>query len=230
MAEEIAEEYVAACRAIGEHGAPLLQDGMRLGTHCNAGWLATVDWGTATAPMYVARREGRDFFVWVDETRPRFQGSRLTAFELGEEGIRHAVIPDGAAGALMARGEVELILVGADRIARNGDVANKIGTYSLAVLARENGIPFYVAAPCATIDPGSETGASIPIEERDGAEVRFITGWDVTSQREATVRITADETPVRNIAFDVTPARYITAVITERGVFEPERILTALES
>ncbi len=229
VAREVAEDYVAACRAIGEHGAGLITEGMRLNTHCNAGWLATVDWGTATAPMYVAKRQGRGFFVWVDETRPRCQGSRLTAFELGQEGIRHAVIADNAAGALMARGEIDLVIVGTDRVAMNGDVANKIGTYSSAVVARENGIPFYVAAPTATVDPGSATGADIPIEERDLEEVACMFGWDEEADRMGRVRIAPASSPVRNIAFDVTPARYITGIITEKGIFEAERIGDALK-
>lgn len=228
VAREIAEDYIRACLAIGEHGAGLIEDGMRLNTHCNAGWLATVDWGTATAPMYVAKRRGRDFFVWVDETRPRCQGSRLTAYELGHEGIPHAVIADNAAGALMARGEVDLVIVGTDRVAINGDVANKIGTYSSAVVAKENGIPFYVAAPTATIDPGSGTGADIPIEERDPEEVACMFGWDEAAGRESTVRIAPQNSPIRNIAFDVTPARYVTGIITEKGIFPAERIGEAL--
>lgn len=229
VAQEIAEEYVAACRAIGTHGAPLIREGMRLNTHCNAGWLATVDWGTATAPMYLANREGRRFSVWVDETRPRCQGSRLTAFELGEEGIPHTVIPDNAAGALMSRGEVDMVIVGTDRVAMNGDVANKIGTYSSAVVAKENGIPFYVAAPTATIDPHSATGEDVPIEERGGEEVAFMFGWDTTGDCMRSVRISPESSPVRNLAFDVTPARYITGIITEKGIFEPDRIADALE-
>ena len=227
-AQEVADDYEASCRAIGRHGEHLIEDGMRLNTHCNAGWLATVDWGTATAPMYMARRRGRDFFVWVDETRPRCQGSRLTAYELGQEGIRHTVIADSAAGALMARGEIDLVLVGSDRIAMNGDVANKIGTYSSAVLAKENGIPFYVAAPTATVDPGSATGAEIPIEERDPDEVACAVGWDEEEHREARVRIAPEGTLVRHIAFDVTPARYVTGIITEKGILEAQRIGDAL--
>jgi translation initiation factor eIF-2B subunit alpha/methylthioribose-1-phosphate isomerase len=227
-AQEVADDYEASCRAIGRHGEHLIEDGVRLSTHCNAGWLATVDWGTATAPMYMARRRGRDFFVWVDETRPRCQGSRLTAYELGQEGIRHAVIADSAAGALMARGEIDLVLVGSDRIAMNGDVANKIGTYSSAVLAKENGIPFYVAAPTATVDSGSATGADIPIEERDPDEVACAVGWDEERRREARVRIAPEGTLARNIAFDVTPARYVTGILTEKGIFEAHRIGEAL--
>jgi methylthioribose-1-phosphate isomerase len=228
VAQEIAEDYVAACRAIGEHGAPLIQEGMRLNTHCNAGWLATVDWGTATAPMYVAREKGVKFSVWVDETRPRCQGSRLTAYELGEEEIEHIVIPDNATGALMARGEVDMVIVGTDRVAMNGDVANKIGTYSSAVVAKENGIPFYVAAPTATVDPESPTGGDIPIEERGAEEVSCMFGWDDEEGAMRTVKISPEASPVRNIAFDITPARYISGIITENGIFPPERIGDAL--
>ncbi|MGW8267367.1 MAG: S-methyl-5-thioribose-1-phosphate isomerase [Longimicrobiales bacterium] len=229
VAREIADDSIAACLAIGELGADLIEEGIRLNTHCNAGWLATVDWGTATAPMYLAKRRGRDFFVWVDETRPRCQGSRLTAYELGHEGIRHAVVADNAAGALMARGEIDMVIVGADRIARNGDVANKIGTYASAVVAKENGIPFYVAAPAATFDAGSATGGDIPIEERDAREVACMFGWDEAAEREATVRIAPKGAPIRNIAFDVTPARYVTGIITEKGIFPAERSGEALE-
>jgi methylthioribose-1-phosphate isomerase len=228
VAQGIADDYLAACYAIGEHGAGLIQDGMRLNTHCNAGWLATVDWGTATAPMYVAKRRGRDFFVWVDETRPRCQGSRLTAYELGQEAIPHAVIVDNATGALMAQGEIDMVIVGTDRVAMNGDVANKIGTYSSAVVAKENGIPFYVAAPTATIDPGSATGADIPIEERGRDEVACMFGWDTESDELRSVRIAPESSDIRNIAFDVTPARYITGIITEKGIFDAARVSEAL--
>jgi methylthioribose-1-phosphate isomerase len=229
VAQSIAEDYVTACRAIGENGAHLIKEGMRLNTHCNAGWLATVDWGTATAPMYVARERGVEFSVWVDETRPRCQGSRLTAYELGEEGIPHAVIADNATGALMARGEIDLVIVGTDRVAMNGDVANKIGTYSSAVVAKENGIPFYVAAPTATVDPGSATGEDIPIEERSGEEVSCMFGWDTLDSSMRTVRIAPETSPIRNIAFDITPARFITGIITEKGIFPPDRIGQALK-
>ena len=227
-ARAVADEYERACAAIGELGEHLIREGTRVNTHCNAGWLATVDWGTATAPMYKAHRRGVRFFVFVDETRPRCQGSRLTAFELGEEGIEHAVIADNASGWFMNRGEIDLVIVGADRIAANGDVANKIGTYSSAVVARENGIPFYVAAPAATIDPRCPTGRAIPIEERSGDEVSCVAGEDVATGRPATVRIAPKASPVRNPAFDVTPARLVTGVITERGIFRPGEILGAL--
>jgi len=229
-ARALSDEYERASIAIGERGAPLIREGARVNTHCNAGWLATVDWGTATAPMYNAHRRGVRFTVLVDETRPRCQGSRLTAFELGEEGIAHAVIADNAAGWFMARGEIDLVIVGADRVAANGDVANKIGTYSSAVVARENGVPFYVAAPSATIDPACPTGEAIPIEERGAEEVSCVAGQDVESGRLVSVRIVPEASPVRNPAFDVTPARFITGIITERGIFKPEEILRSRAS
>jgi len=170
-ARAIADDDASCCEAIGEHGRALLADGARVSTHCNAGWLAFVDWGSALSPVYAAHRAGARVHVWVDETRPRSQGARLTAWELGQEGISHSVIADNATGWLMSRGEVDVVIVGSDRIAANGDVANKIGTYSSAVVAAAHGIPFYVAAPTTTIDPGSPTGEHIPIEERYGDEV-----------------------------------------------------------
>jgi translation initiation factor eIF-2B subunit alpha/methylthioribose-1-phosphate isomerase len=180
-------------------------------THCNAGWLALVDWGSATAPIYLAHRKGRKVFVWVDETRPRNQGASLTSWELLNEGVPHKIITDNAGGFYMQRGEVDLCIVGADRIAANGDAANKIGTYQKAVLARENGIPFYVAAPTSTIDWKCPAGADIPIEERDEDEVRFIGG----------VRLAPRGARAGNPAFDVTPARFITGIITEQGIVKP---------
>lgn len=223
-AMEVASRYESACEAIGEFGAELIAEGARVSTHCNAGWLATVDWGTATAPMYKAHHQGRHFFVYVDETRPRCQGSRLTAFELGEEGIEHAVIADNAAGHFMARGEIGMVIVGTDRVAANGDIANKIGTYSSAVVAHENGIPFYVAAPRATIDLTCPSGDAIPIEERAGAEVACMFGWDIDRDQPATVRIAPESSPIRNPAFDVTPARYISGIITENGILKPGEV------
>ena len=227
-ARDIAEEYVAACIEIGRIGAVLIENGMRLNTHCNAGWLATVDWGTATAPMYAAKRAGREFTVLVDETRPRCQGSRLTAFELGHEGIPHAVIADNAAGHFMARREIDLVIVGSDRIAANGDVANKIGTYTSALAARANGIPFYVAAPTATIDPNCLAGRDIPIEERDGEEVACMFGADTVTGEMRAVRVAPSSSPVRNPAFDVTPADLVTGIITEKGIYLPGSIMEAL--
>ncbi len=206
-----ADGIVSKCKAIGDHGSPLIKDGHRILTHCNAGALATVDFGTALAPMRVAHRTGKKFFVYVDETRPRLQGAKLTAWELLNEGISHAVIADNAAGHYMSRGQVDLVIVGADRIASNGDFANKIGTYEKAVLAKENGVPFYVAAPVSTFDFALGAGSSIVIEERSQDEVLFVNGR----------RISPDNSPAMNPAFDVTPARYVTGFITEKGTVAP---------
>ena len=211
--EEAARRYCAelveGCHRIGEAGAPLFPKGCRVLTHCNAGALATVEWGTALAPLRVAHDLGRDPFVWVDETRPLLQGARLTAWELGREGIRHAVIADNAAGHFMQRGEVDAVIVGADRIARNGDFANKIGTYEKAVLAHEHGIPFYVAAPWTTFDRARRDGSAIPIEERGAEEVHSV----------GKQRLSPRDSPVRNPAFDVTPARWVTGYVTPDGVY-----------
>jgi methylthioribose-1-phosphate isomerase len=210
-AEAIYEEDLAANRRLGALGAALVPAGARILTHCNAGGLATAGYGTALGVVRGAVEAGRQPFVWVDETRPVLQGARLTAWELAREGIPHAVIADVAAASTMARGEVDLVVVGADRIARNGDTANKIGTYGVAVLARHHGIPFYVAAPFSTIDPAIPDGSAIPIEERDPREVQELAGR----------RIVPAASPARNPAFDVTPASLVTAIITERGVFRP---------
>jgi methylthioribose-1-phosphate isomerase len=210
-AQAILEEDVAGNRALGDHGAALVAPGARILTHCNAGALATAGYGTALGVIRSAHAQGKVALVWVDETRPVMQGSRLTAWECDREGIPHRLIADVAAASLMARGEVDLVVTGADRIAANGDTANKIGTYGLAVLARHHGVPFYVAAPSSTIDPALASGAEIPIEERDGEELRRLGG-----QRTAPSR-----TPVYNPAFDVTPASLITAIVTERGIFRP---------
>ncbi len=213
-AERYAQEDVDRCRQIGIHGAKLIKNGMRILTHCNAGALATVDYGTAMAPLRVAKEAGRKFFVYVSETRPRLQGARLTAWELLQEGIDHAIVPDGAAGHFMSRGEVDLVLVGADRIAANGDTANKIGTYMKAVVAKENRVPFYVAAPTSTIDMDLPNGGKIPIEERSPQEVLQFLGTPVAPK----------ESPARNPAFDVTPAKYITGIITEQGILRPSEL------
>ena len=210
-AEAFAREDEERCRAIGRHGKRLIKDGARVLTHCNAGALATVDVGTVMAPLRAAREAGREFFVYVSETRPRLQGSRLTAWELGQEGIDHAIVVDAAAGLLLQRGEVDLVLVGADRIAANGDTANKIGTYPKAVLAKAHGVPFYVAAPMTTVDFGARNGRSIPIEERPEDEVLEVAG----------VRVAPKGSHARNFAFDVTPARYITGFVTDAGVLKP---------
>ncbi len=223
----ITDEYVERGRRIAEVGLPLLPRGARVLTHCNAGWLALVDWGSATAPIYLAHRRGRKPFVWVDETRPRNQGAGLTSWELLQEGVPHAVIADNAGGHFMRRGLVDLCIVGADRIAANGDVANKIGTYQKAVLAHANGIPFYVAAPTSTVDLRCRTGDAIPIEERDPDEVHFVGGRTPRGKPER-VRITPRGAAAANPAFDVTPAKYVTAIITERGVFKPAEIRRSL--
>lgn len=217
-AQAVADEDAACCHQIGLHGAQLIPDGARVSTHCNAGWLAFVDWGSALAPIYQARREGKHVSVLVDETRPRGQGARLTAWELGQEQVPHQLLTDGVAAFLMARGEVDLVIVGADRIAANGDVANKIGTYASALAAREAGIPFYVAAPSTTIDPQCPSGKHIPIEERSDEEVLFVDG-KLASGELARVRIAPEGTRGRNPAFDVTPAQLVRGIITETGVY-----------
>lgn len=221
-AEAIASEDAEACRKIGEHGADLIRDGFRIGTHCNAGWLAFVDWGSALSPIFVAKRQGKKVFVWADETRPRCQGARLTAWELVQEGIPHSVIADNAAGYYMKRGEYDMFIVGSDRIAANGDVANKIGTYTKAVLCKRHGIPFYVAAPSSTIDLNSPDGEAIPIEERGEEEVLSMFGWD-SQDTLGTVRIAPKQSSARNPAFDVTPAELVTGIITEKGIVEASR-------
>ncbi len=211
-ANRILEEDIRINRAIGEWGAHFIHDGDTVLTHCNAGSLATGGYGTATAPMLVAREQGKKFEVISDETRPVLQGARLTAWELMQEGIPVTLITDNTAGALMKKGEIDLAIVGTDRTVRNGDVANKIGTYTVAVLCKEHGIPFYVAAPMSSIDFSIPTGDAIPIEERSAEEVTHIFG---------TCRIAPEGVKVRNLAFDVTPAKYVTAIITELGAFRP---------
>jgi len=210
-AAAIAAEQDAADHAIGELGAALLPDKCRVLTHCNAGGLATYSFGTALGVVKAAHRGGKDIFVWVDETRPLLQGARLTAWELQKEGVDMAVICDDMAGHVISRGEVDAVVVGADRIAANGDTANKIGTYTLAVLADRHDIPFYVAAPVSTLDLALSSGAAIPIEERDATEVTEIRGEMIAPQG----------APARNFAFDVTPAELISAIITEEGVVRP---------
>ena len=220
----IADEDVAQCEQVGEHGQVLIADvaARRPGpvnvlTHCNAGWLATVDWGTALAPIYKAHNAGVPVHVWVDETRPRNQGAFLTAWELGKHGVPHTVISDNAGGHLMQHGKVDLAIVGTDRVARNGDVANKIGTYLKALAARDNDVPFWVASPSSTIDWSVSDGVrDIPIEERDSAEVSTITGRALDGQV-TTIRVVPSSSPAANPAFDVTPARLVTGLITERG-------------
>ena len=228
-AGEIAEEDVAINRAIGEHGMGLIAAVPRekgrpveILTHCNAGWLATVDWGTALAPVYRAFGEGIAVHVWVGETRPRNQGASLTAWELAEHGVPHTLVVDSAAGHLMREGLVDLAIVGTDRTTAEGDVANKIGTYMKALAARDNGVPFYVAAPSPSIDWELGSGALIPIERRDPREVTHIEGWSEEGRR-LLVRLSPERCPAVNYAFDVTPARLVTGFITERGVSAASR-------
>jgi methylthioribose-1-phosphate isomerase len=230
-AAEICDQDVETNGAIGRHGLAVLREiaaGKPAGeplnvlTHCNAGWLATVDWGTATAPIYMAHDEGLPVHVWVDETRPRNQGASLTAWELGHHGVPHTVIADNAGGHLMQHGRVDLCIVGTDRTTATGDVANKIGTYLKALAAKDNGVPFYVALPSTTIDWTMDEGSRIPIEERSGEELSRISGRTDTGEI-ATIQVTPDGSPVANYAFDVTPARMVTGLITERGVAEASR-------
>lgn len=224
--KKILSEDIEVNRAIGRFGAELIKDGDTILTHCNAGALATGGYGTATAPMFAARDQGKRIRVYADETRPVLQGARLTAWELMQEGIPVTLITDNSAGSIMRKGEIDLVIVGTDRTVRNGDVANKIGTYPLAVLAREHGIPFYVAAPTSSIDLSIPTGDDIPIEERDPSEVTHIFGRipGESSPSFGMVRIAPEGIEVKNLAFDVTPHRYVTAIITEKGIFSPDRI------
>ena len=230
-ASEIADEDVAINRAIGRHGLPLIEaiaakkHGERVNvlTHCNAGWLATVDWGTATAAIYMAHDKGVPIHVYVDETRPRNQGAALTAWELNHHGVPHTVIPDNTGGHLMQHGMVDLVIVGTDRTTAQGDVCNKIGTYLKALAARDNNVPFYVAAPAPSIDFTVRDGvAEIPIEQRAAEEVSHIAGKTADGRIEA-VQLTPDGSAVANYAFDVTPARLVTGLITERGVLAANR-------
>ncbi|MGE0698874.1 MAG: S-methyl-5-thioribose-1-phosphate isomerase [Hyphomicrobiaceae bacterium] len=225
-AAEICDEDVETCRSIGESGLALIRkasaakrsgEPVNILTHCNAGWLACVDWGTATAPIYMAHDAGISVHVWVDETRPRNQGASLTAFELGAHGVPHTIVADNAGGHYMQHGKVDLVIVGTDRVTRNGDVANKIGTYLKALAAKDNGVPFYVALPHTTIDWRLDDGMRIEIEERSADEVLRMTGR-LPDGSVATVDIAAPGSPAANPAFDVTPARLVTGFVTERGV------------
>ncbi|WP_375398399.1 S-methyl-5-thioribose-1-phosphate isomerase [uncultured Sphingomonas sp.] len=223
-ADAICDEDVALCRSIGEHGLDLLRTlhaqhpgrPLNILTHCNAGWLATVDYGTATAPIYLAHDAGLPVHVWVDETRPRNQGALLTAFELKNHGVPHTLIADNAGGLLMARGQVDAVIVGTDRVAANGDVCNKIGTYLKALAAHDTAVPFYVALPYTTFDAATPSGDAITIEDRSPEELTRVTG--ATDHGLETVRLT--QSPAYNPAFDVTPARLVTGYITERGVLD----------
>ena len=235
-AEEFANEDVRHCEAIGRHGAKLIRNGMNILTHCNAGWLAFVDIGTATAPMYAAQAQGKKFHVFCDETRPRSQGATLTAWELAQQKISHQIIADNAAGHLMQRGEIDLVIVGSDRtLGRTGEVANKIGTYTKAVLAKRHGIPFYVAIPLSTIDWNLKRGFDIPIEERCESEV--LGAWGVhcnpqsairnpKSAQRVYVRVANPTSGARNPGFDVTPPDLITGIITPVGIFKPKELWT----
>jgi methylthioribose-1-phosphate isomerase len=235
-AGEIAEEDVAINQEIGRHGLALIEaivatkkpgEPVNILTHCNAGWLATVDWGTATAPIYLAHNRGLSVHVWVDETRPRNQGASLTAWELGHHGVPHTVIPDNTGGHLMQHRMVDLAIVGTDRVTANGDVCNKIGTYLKALAAHDNGVPFYVALPSPTIDFGIDDGIrQIPIEQRAASEVTHMTGRTADGRIE-TVRVVPEGSAIANYGFDVTPARLVTGLITERGVLSPERAALA---
>ena len=225
-AAEICDDDVATCQGIGTHGAALIaaayertgkQGPVNVLTHCNAGWLATVDWGTALAPIYTAHDAGIPVHVWVDETRPRNQGAALTAWELGRHGVPHTVIVDNAGGHLMQTGQVDMAITGTDRTSANGDVCNKIGTYLKALAAHDNGVPFYVALPSPTIDWTLPRGSDIPIEERGGDEVSLIAGRGPNGEV-VRVQLTPDGSPLGNPAFDVTPARLVTGLVTERGI------------
>ena len=240
FAIRLCEDDVRINRSIGEHGLAVFREiagrpgagagpkrDINVMTHCNAGWLATVDWGTATAPVYLAHDEGVRVHVWVRETRPRLQGAGLTAWELGEHGVPHTLVSDSAAGHLLGRGEVDLVIVGTDRTTAAGDVANKVGTYPLALAARDNGVPFYVAVPSPSIDWTIEDGTTIPIEERDPDEITSVRGVDEDGV-ERRVRVAPEGTRAVNYAFDVTPRRLVTGLVTERGVCAADR--TALET
>ena len=230
IAGELASTETENCKMIGQHGVGLIESISRKNkgrpvnilTHCNAGWLACIEYGTATAPIYAAYEKGIDVHVWVDETRPLNQGARLTAWELGKHGIRHTVITDNTGGHLMQHGLVDMVIVGTDRTTRNGDVANKIGTYLKALAARDNDIPFYVALPSSTFDWSVGDGLTqIPIETRDPDEIRYVQG--LFENRIVRVLVPPANSPVANYAFDVTPARLVTGLITERGICKAEK-------
>jgi methylthioribose-1-phosphate isomerase len=225
LAHRLTEDEVIRCKKIGAHGLKLIRDiyaktrqPVNILTHCNAGWLACVDYGTATAPIYLAHEQGIPVHVWVDETRPRNQGARLTAYELGEHGVSHTVVVDNAGGYLMQQGKVDLVLVGSDRTTRNGDVANKIGTYLKALAAYDNHVPFYVALPSSSIDFDLERGEQIEIENRDESEVSHVEGWDEATQKPVSFRILPGGSGAYNPGFDVTPARLVSGLITEKGI------------
>lgn len=219
-AQKLADDDARDSMAIGELGNQLIMNGNGILTHCNAGWLAFVDYGTALSPIYLAHKSGKNIFVYVDETRPRSQGARLTAWELFNAGVPHTIIPDNAAAYLMSKGVIHMVITGADRIAANGDVANKIGTLEKAIAAKEFNIPFYVAAPCSTFDLECQSGAEIIIEERNEDEVLYQEGPD-SSGNVHKILVCSPGSPALNPAFDVTPAKYITGIITEKAIIEP---------
>jgi len=219
-AQKLAEENIADAKQIGCYGSNLVKNGSRILTHCNAGWLGFVDYGSALAPLYIAKNQGKDFFVYADETRPRNQGARLTAWELQNAGIPHTIVPDNAGAFLMSQGMIDFVIVGADRIAANGDTANKIGTFEKAIVAKEFGIPFYVAVPFSTIDFSLADGSQIEIEERNEDEVLTYTGPDSNGVMHS-IRMASPGSHAMNPAFDVTPAKYITGFITEKGILTP---------
>ena len=220
-AQMIADENIEEGRRIGEHGNELIKPGYRIETHCNAGALAFVDYGTAISPIVLAHNQGKNVFVYVDETRPRNQGARLTAWELQNEGVPYKIIPDSAGAWLMSKRLVDMMIVGADRIAANGDVANKIGTFEKAIVAKEFGIPFYVAAPFSTFDMNCKSGGEINVEERDENEVLWQTGMNKDGEL-CTINVAAPGSSAMNPAFDITPAKYITAIITDKGIVSPD--------
>ncbi len=231
LAEEIRKEDIEMCRKIGEHGLKILEeisrkkngDTINILTHCNAGRLACVEWGTATSPIYHAHQKGIKVHVWVDETRPRNQGAALTAFELGQAGVPHTLIADNTGGLLLQKGMVDCVIVGADRVAANGDIANKIGTYLKALAAKDNNIPFYVAFPSSTIDTSIKNGNEINIEERSEDEVRYVRGKK--GDEIADVLICPENTRALNYGFDITPAELISQFITDKGIIEPKSLL-----
>ena len=225
-AKEITEEDISFCKNIGTNGSKIIEeiynkkkDTVNILTHCNAGWLATIDWGTATSPIYHAHKKGIKVHVWVDETRPRNQGANLTSYELNEEGIPNTLIADNTGGILMQRGQVDMCIVGTDRTLSNGDVCNKIGTYLKALAAKDNNVPFYVALPSSTIDWSIKDSKDIPIEERNSTELSYIEGLDKDNKLQK-VLIYPQKSKSLNLAFDITPAKYVTGLITEKGVCE----------
>ncbi len=222
-AQKIADEDADACKKIGELGNDLIKDGANIETHCNAGWLAFVDYGSALSPIYAAHRSGKQVFVYADETRPRGQGARLTAWELKNENVAHVIIPDNAGAHLMSQGKIDMMIVGSDRIAANGDVANKIGTLEKAIVAKYYGIPFYVAAPVSTIDFDCASGKDIPIEQRHEDEVLYQSGPNSEGKLQQ-VLISSPGSKAMNPAFDVTPAELVTAIITDKGIFKPQEL------